>query len=55
MTNLQDWLDMNSENYLTINDVISLENEQVIKVLCIDRNFYDLLPVYYIIIDFVFV
>ena len=44
MTNLQDWLDMNSENYLTINDVISLENEQVIKVLCIDRNFYDVLP-----------
>ena len=44
MTSLENWLDMNSQNYLTINDVTSLDNGEIIKVLCIDRNFYDCLP-----------
>ena len=41
MINLQDWLNINEQNFLKISDILALGNEETIKVLCIDRNFYD--------------
>ena len=45
MTSLEEWIDMNRQKFITIHNITTLEPGQTIKLLCIDRNFYDCLPV----------
>lgn len=38
---LEEWLDLMKDKYLKISDISNLKTGESIKLLCIDRNFYD--------------
>lgn len=40
---IDDWLNLMKEKFLTIKDIKNLETGDKIEFLCIDRNFYDLI------------
>jgi hypothetical protein len=42
--NINDWLKEVEPYYLTINDIENMKPGEMNKFLCIDRNFYELIP-----------